>query len=355
MIRKPLPNIWGSYGCQDNILDFLPALEVLRLQSINRASYGGTIARCQSKFRLQKMIVFTCHYDDEFINRIYLFDEKVGARKLTNKKIFNFEKTVTVVVNKDLYAFKWGKKSVQVYKITNCTSKDQRVKTSLPILKGKNYLEAFAVTYWSAGGSIVLTGGSTTDSDRNSHDSAQTFQMDVQTDSWRKDISPALNVARRYLTSCAMGQQVYVACGLADEALSSVEILRQGAVAWELIEIPDFLPRWDALFCQIDESNLVILGGIYGCEGRSRSSGVVLNAQSCALVKHIDPASDCEFYCKGQTAQRTAGQVVALVNASVSPFVRGCRSLRMISYNQATDTVTTVLNYGGDTVYYDDG
>ena len=32
IIRRPLPKIMWSYGCQNNILDFLSELEVLRLQ-----------------------------------------------------------------------------------------------------------------------------------------------------------------------------------------------------------------------------------------------------------------------------------------------------------------------------------
>ena len=58
--RRPLPKIMRSYGCQDNILDFLSELQVLQLQLIDTDSYGRTIARCQFTFPIRnEMFAFT--------------------------------------------------------------------------------------------------------------------------------------------------------------------------------------------------------------------------------------------------------------------------------------------------------
>ena len=48
MVMRPLPKILVSYGCQVCILQYYSdsRLEVLKLQLINRNSYGRLIARC---------------------------------------------------------------------------------------------------------------------------------------------------------------------------------------------------------------------------------------------------------------------------------------------------------------------
>ena len=87
--------------------------------------------------------------------------------------------------------------------------------------------------------------------------------MDVQTDRWRESSLPALNVARSSHASLGLGQQCYVACGCgnSDNWLRSVEMLRMGAQAWELIEIPELTVRGSPIFAQIDFNNICILGG----------------------------------------------------------------------------------------------
>ena len=62
----------------------------------------------------------------------------------------------TVVVNKDLYAFKYGY-PVEAYKMTNFISRNNLVKTSLPSLPFNFRLGAFSVCHWA--GNIVLSGG----------------------------------------------------------------------------------------------------------------------------------------------------------------------------------------------------
>jgi len=71
--------------------------------------------------------------------------------------------------------------------------------------------------------------------------------------------------------------------------LRSVEMLRLGAQAWVLIDIPDLTPRILPIISQIDSENIAILGGSgdYKC----LSDGVLLNAETAAVVKVIRPAS----------------------------------------------------------------
>ena len=79
MIMRPLPKIWLSYGCQLEILHFLPDLEVLQLQLIDQDTYGRTIVRCQYTFRLPKMIAFTCREGNKFTKCIMLLSDRVGG------------------------------------------------------------------------------------------------------------------------------------------------------------------------------------------------------------------------------------------------------------------------------------
>ena len=87
----------------------------------------------------------------------------------------------------------------------------------------------------------------------------------MQTGQWEQGSIPDLNIARRRHASMSLDKQVYVACGLGDdlEFLSSVEMLRLGAEAWMLIEIPDLTPRCDPVFSKLDSQSIAILGG-YG-------------------------------------------------------------------------------------------
>lgn len=99
-------------------------------------------------------------------------------------------------------------------------------------------MQRFAVSYWAAAGSIILTG----------KNRIETFLMAVQTGRWeQKSFIPDLTVARCDHASMTLGNQCYVACGWGgnddSKFLSSVEMLRLGAKAWVLIEIPDLTPR----------------------------------------------------------------------------------------------------------------
>ena len=84
--------------------------------------------------------------------------------------------TKTVVVMKELYAFKAGS-PVSAYKITHVNSTDHLVKTTLSTLPCNDLLNNFAVSY--VADNIVLTGGSSAGTY-----SAQTYLMDIHTDRW---------------------------------------------------------------------------------------------------------------------------------------------------------------------------
>ena len=87
--------------------------------------------------------------------------------------------------------------------------------------------------------------------------------MDLETEKWQHDSSPDLTIARSDHSSCSFGDQVYVACGYGADGnmLSSIEMLRMGAQAWELIVIPELTPRINPVFSQIDFNSIAILGG----------------------------------------------------------------------------------------------
>ena len=68
--------------------------------------------------------------------------------------------------------------------------------------------------------------------------------MNLQTDNWQ--LLPDLNIARKFHSSLGLQYQAYIVCGQKDNdeaKLSSMEIFRPGAEAWELIDIPGFEPR----------------------------------------------------------------------------------------------------------------
>ena len=108
--------------------------------------------------------------------------------------------------------------------------------------------------------SIILTGGENLKRVK----SAKTYLMDVQTGKWQQKSLPSLNVARARHSSVSVQDQTFVACGRGDNSktLSSVEMLRLGAEAWELIDIPNLTPRTKSILSQIDQNHICILGGV---------------------------------------------------------------------------------------------
>ena len=108
-------------------------------------------------------------------------------------------------MNKDLYAFKYGN-PVSAYKITDFSSSEHLVKTTLSPLPSDEMLVDFSVCTFA--GNIVLSGGR-----RGMFEFKQTYLMDMETDRWQEEPFPDLNVARYLHASFGHGQQVYVACG----------------------------------------------------------------------------------------------------------------------------------------------
>ena len=92
-------------------------------------------------------------------------------------------------------------------------------------------------------------------------------------------------------------------------------MLRLGAQAWELIKIPYFTPRAFPIISQIDSENIAILGG-YSSDAYWFSNGVLLNAETCAVVRVINPTSEIKFNCEGQSFMKTPGEIVSLVTTS---------------------------------------
>ena len=91
----------------------------------------------------------------------------------------------------------------------------------------------------------------------------QMYLMDLHTGKWQDESLPSLNQGRCFHSSLGIRDQVYVACGEnSDGEMSSVEMLRLGAEAWDLIEIPDFTQRIRPILSKIDSKNICILGGM---------------------------------------------------------------------------------------------
>ena len=67
---------------------------------------------------------------------------------------------------------------------------------------------------------------------------------------------------------------------------------------------------------------------------------MIINVETVAVVKKINPASDITYACSSQSFMKTTGEIVSLVETS-DPF-----EVRMICYNQALDRITTIHNYG---------
>ena len=102
------------------------------------------------------MIAFTYPWG-KLVKSIMLLDGVSGEALQLEDDRFKFKYTLTVVVKKDLYAFKFAS-PVSAYKIADFTSMDRLI-TYLSTLPFDEDLSHFSVSYWAAAGSIVLTGG----------------------------------------------------------------------------------------------------------------------------------------------------------------------------------------------------
>ena len=121
--------------------------------------------------------------------------------------------------------------------------------------------------------------------------SAQTFLMDLKTQRWQEEPFLPLNVTRYLHASLGLGNQAYVACGTDKfmTYLRSVEMLRIGAQAWDLIDVQNLKPRTSPILCHIDGYiKICILGGGTGYLKPVLRNGVILNAKTCSVVKYIN-------------------------------------------------------------------
>ena len=73
---------------------------------------------------------------------------------------------------------------------------------------------------------------------------------------------------------------------------------------------------------------------------------MLLDAETGAVVKVIDPASNFKFYCISQSYMRSAGEIVSVVYTSNGDNHPDKDEVCMICFNQAEDTITTICNYG---------
>ena len=120
------------------------------------------------------MFAFTFAIGSKLTKSIMLLDEMMGGepQKYQDDRL-DFKETKTVVVKKDLYAFKYGS-PVTAYKIAFFTRTEHLARTTLSDLPRNERLFYFAVTHVS--GNIVLTGGWDNGDDGYS---TQTYLMDL--------------------------------------------------------------------------------------------------------------------------------------------------------------------------------
>ena len=111
-----------------------------------------------------------------------LLNGVTGEGKTYEDDGLDFTDTRSVVVLNELYAFKYGD-HVSAYKIADFTRTDHLVTTLSTLRCDDDKLKLFAVSYWAAAGSVVLTGGldSNIDSDFDGEATARTFLLAVQT------------------------------------------------------------------------------------------------------------------------------------------------------------------------------
>ena len=142
------------------------------------------------------MIAFT-FFAGKLAKSIMLLDGVSGEARTFEDDRLNFSGTYTVVVNKELYAFKEGD-PVSSYKIVHYTSTDQLVKTTLSTLPCNDDLKMFSVCY--VAGNIILSGGFGI-----CGITAQTYLMDVLTDRWQQKSCADLNQPRNEHSSIGFG------------------------------------------------------------------------------------------------------------------------------------------------------
>ena len=72
-------------------------------------------------------------------------------------------------------------------------------------------------------------------------------------------------------------------------------MLRLGAEAWVLIDMPGLSLRYAPILYQIDPDNICLLGG-NGRRGYLKD-GVLISAKTGVVVRQIDPACEFKFKC----------------------------------------------------------
>ena len=103
------------------------------------------------------MFAFT--FAGKLSKSILLLNGVTGEAQKFEHDSFNFtDTTSTVVIKKELYVFKYSS-PVSAYKIADFTSSKKNLAiTTFPSFPHNEKLSFFAVSYWAAAGSIVLTG-----------------------------------------------------------------------------------------------------------------------------------------------------------------------------------------------------
>ena len=123
------------------------------------------------------MFAFTFQFGNRLTNCIMLLNEIGGEPQKFEDERLEFTLKTTVLVGKELYAFKYGN-PVSVEKYIDFTSNENLVKTTLSNLPRNEHLFDFSLCH--VAGNIVLTGGR----DKQMVRSAQTYLMVLQTSRW---------------------------------------------------------------------------------------------------------------------------------------------------------------------------
>ena len=110
-----------------------------------------------------------------------------------------------------------------------------------------------------------------------------------------------------------------------------------GALAWDLINIPDFTPGTLPILSPLNQQHICILGR--GGGSQDYKDGVILDANTGAGVRRIEPASDITFTCEGQSYIQKPNKLVSLV-------INRKTEVYLVCYNQTDDSISTIRNYG---------
>ena len=286
-----------SFGATYTILSYFEALQVCKLQRLNRWMYKRGVSRVQMKIKLPiRFFCFSNSWAENFASTIfvkYMSGMKRSQRKKSTS--LNLYRSTTQQIMNTLYQFSWGP-PIKVFLITGYTQRDNLQIRQLQTLE-RDIID-FAVAAHS-NKLIFLSGGF----NKSSNASAEVSAFDVQTSTWRERTAfPNLVQARKSHSSLAIEGKVYVICGYASGIgpLNSIECLNIAEPdAWQLMTISNLSERQYAVAAAISKTQILILGGHDGHHAPPHTDYGLINLADSSF----EPLGHYPFgiYCTSQS------------------------------------------------------